>query len=169
VIDKTPLPPTVLRAAQDAYYEATRYKSVIADLDVPLTAICNAVMAETARLRTIHTATINSTASHSDLVACVLDNPAMFRDDFMAWLKDNFHVWDRFKREADWIRSRGRKHYSARTILEVLRHESSLADTDAEFKLNNDNVPDLARLYMLACGADEFFDVRVQAKAERLL
>ncbi len=91
-----------------------------------------------------------------------------FRADFADWLQANRHVWDRFKEEADKIRRRGRTHYSARTIIEVLRHESALADAGKEFKINDHNTPDLARLYMLTTpGMSAFFSTRVLRNSER--
>lgn len=74
---------------------------------------------------------------------------SQFRADFPAWLAENAHVFHAFCREADRIWHRGRSHYSARTILEVLRHESALSDTDPQFRLNNNSAPDMARLYTL--------------------
>lgn len=76
-------------------------------------------------------------------------NRAQFRADFPDWLADNAHVWLAFEREADRVWSRGRRHYSARTIVEVLRHESALAEVGGEWKINNNTAPDLARLYLL--------------------
>lgn len=84
------------------------------------------------------------------LAALVRDNADQFRADFPAWLAENRAVWAGFKREADRIWHRGRTHYSVRTIIEHLRHESALTDNDAMFKLNNNHAPDLARLYRLA-------------------
>lgn len=72
-----------------------------------------------------------------------------FRPQFLVWLACNAHVWARFEAEASKVWHRGRRHYSARTIIEVLRHESALADTGEPWKLNDHNTPDLARLYRL--------------------
>ena len=87
-----------------------------------------------------------------------------FRADFMSWLSSNWHVWLAFEAEADKVWERGRRHYSARTIYEVLRHESALRQ-DApgeEWKLNNNQVPDLARLYTLMHpDRADFFETRV--------
>lgn len=85
-----------------------------------------------------------------------------YRDDFVEWLAANFHVWVRFEEEANKLWDRGRRHYSARTIGEVLRHESALeARLDGEWKLNNNRFPDLARLYMTLYPEREgFFELR---------
>jgi hypothetical protein len=92
----------------------------------------------------------------------------VFRPGFAAWLADNRHVWHRFEAEAHKVRARGRKHYSARTIVEVLRHESALADSGEPWKLNDHNTPDLARLYLLAHpDASGFFETRLLSKSDR--
>ena len=73
-----------------------------------------------------------------------------FTREFLAYLADNLHVYGAFEREALRVVSRGRKHYSARTIIEVLRHESLLAEAGAgAWKLNDWHTPYLARLFAL--------------------
>ena len=81
-----------------------------------------------------------------EVVAC---KPDLFRAEFYLWLQDNFEIWKAFEAEANRIWQRGRAHYSARTIAEYLRHETALRQAGGEFKLNNNVVPDLARLYSL--------------------
>lgn len=93
--------------------------------------------------------------------ALVQAHADQFLEGFEAWLEENRHVWLRFAAEADKIRARGRKKYSARTIIEVLRHESALADTGEPWKLNDHNTPDLSRLYLLTRpGTEGFFEKR---------
>lgn len=100
-----------------------------------------------------------------DAAAYVRENPEVFNAGFAEWLDKNLAVWLRFKMEADRIRRR-REHYSARTILEFIRHETAVAEVDSEFKINNNATPDLARLYMLTTpGATAFFETRELAKA----
>ena len=95
-------------------------------------------------------------------------NADKFRDGFCAWLASNRHVWRAFEREANRIWARGRRHYSARTICEVLRHESALAEVGSEFKIDNNCAPDLARLYALVHPERAgFFQTRLQAGSER--
>lgn len=104
------------------------------------------------------------------LLQIALCDAAMFRPAFFDWLRDtrNRHFWIRFKAEADRIWNRGRRHYSARTIIEFLRHETLAADACAEFKINGNIVPDLARLYLLVHPERAgFFELRVQQDAER--
>ena len=101
------------------------------------------------------------------LLALVRQDRENFLPGFAAWLADNLHVWRAFEREADRVWCRGRRHYSARTIGEVLRHESALKEVDGPWKLNNVVFPDLARLYALRyperCGLFEFRGRRAAA------
>lgn len=76
-------------------------------------------------------------------------NAERFTADFMAYLPDNLHVYAAFEREALRVAVRGFKHYSARTIIEVLRHHSALAEEGGAWKLNDWRTPYLARLFAL--------------------
>lgn len=93
--------------------------------------------------------------------------PDLFRSDFAAWLDKNFHIWREFERRANAMWSTGRKHYGARTIMEVVRYDSDLKEKAGEFKINNNFVPGLARLY--AChhaDRESFFEFRqIESKA----
>lgn len=93
-----------------------------------------------------------------------------FRDTFLTWLSENYHVWQAFELEADKVWDRGRRRYSARTIWEYMRHESMVREVDNEhhFKLNDHWPPDLARLYMLLHpDRDGFFERRSGQSAVR--
>jgi hypothetical protein len=72
-----------------------------------------------------------------------------FTPEFLAYLPENLHVYDAFEREALRVVARGFKHYSARTIIEVLRHNSALAERGGPWKLNDWHTPYLARLFAL--------------------
>ena len=63
---------------------------------------------------------------------------------------DGAEMREAFEREANRVWESGRRHYSARTIGEYLRHESALRqeEPDEDFKLNNNIFPSLARIYM---------------------
>lgn len=89
-----------------------------------------------------------------------------FTPEFLAYLPDNLHVYTAFEREALRIVARGFAHYSARTILHVLRHHSALEeDAGGQWKLNNNVSPYLARLFALDHPAHEdLFEYR-EAKA----
>ena len=100
----------------------------------------------------------------------IVGHAEYFRDDFMSWLAINWHVFIAFELEGDRIWNAGRRHYSARTIGEVLRHESALREGPNEhgFKVNDHWWPDLARLYMLLHpDRDQFFERRAGVSARR--
>jgi hypothetical protein len=92
-----------------------------------------------------------------------------FRPDFYAWLAENEAIWHRFVAEANKLWDRGRGHWSARTIIEYLRHETALSEQGGLFKINNNFAPDMARLY-----ADTYpdraslFETRRQAGSARV-
>lgn len=100
----------------------------------------------------------------------VRGNAGTFIDGFAEWLDENWSVWIAFEREASRIWNRGRRHYSARTIGEWLRHETAAREGPNElgFKVNNNIWPDLARLYMLVHpDRDKFFERRVMPLSKR--
>lgn len=76
-------------------------------------------------------------------------NAAQFTREFLDYLPGNLHVYAAFEREALRVADRGRQHYSARTIVEVLRHESALREVGGQFKLSDWHTPYLARLFVL--------------------
>ena len=87
-----------------------------------------------------------------------------FRPDFTDWLTANYAIWLAFEREADRIWNSGRRHYSARTIVEWMRHETALRESPNEygFKINDHATPDLARLYLaMHPDRDGFFERRL--------
>jgi len=91
-----------------------------------------------------------------------------FTHTFLAWLPENLHVFTAFEREAKRVAARGFRHYSARTIIEVLRHNSALAETGGPWKLNDWNTPYLARLFVLAHPEHAgLFEFRATKAAER--
>lgn len=77
------------------------------------------------------------------------ENADGFRPDFPEWLQRNMQLWERFEREANQVWDCGRRHYSSRTLWEVMRHHTTLAETDSEYKINNNFAPDVARLYLV--------------------
>lgn len=73
-----------------------------------------------------------------------------FRCDVYQWLLDsrNVEVWRMFEHEANRVwRNKANKHYSARTIVEYLRHHSAANDGGTDFKINDHHAPVLARLW----------------------
>ncbi len=94
------------------------------------------------------------------------DHQDQFTPEFLQYLPDNTHVYFSFEREAKRVVARGFAHYSARTIVEVLRHHTALHEVNAgSRKLNDHNTPYLARLFSLMNPASAgLFEFRV-AKA----
>ena len=77
-------------------------------------------------------------------------NAEQFTEKFLAYLPENLHVYQAFTREAFKVIRRGFQHYSARTIIEVLRHQSALSEVPGVlWKLNDHNTPYLVRLFCL--------------------
>lgn len=72
-----------------------------------------------------------------------------FTSEFLAYLPDNLHIYAAFEREALKVVARGFKRYSARTIIEVLRHNSALAENGGPWKLNDHFTPFLARVFVI--------------------
>ena len=82
--------------------------------------------------------------------SAVLLHSDLFSDNFFDWLKDNYAVYDYFERSALQVIEKGFKHYSARTIVEVMRHRTNIREIgDGTWKLNNNRTPEIARLFML--------------------
>ena len=81
-------------------------------------------------------------------MSLVKDNP-LFQNGFHFWLDDNWAIWKRFEEEANHVWSTGRRRYSARTLIEFVRHETALRETHSGYKVNNSFVPDISRLYAL--------------------
>jgi hypothetical protein len=84
-----------------------------------------------------------------DFIKVAYKHTDIFPNEFAQWLYDNAHVFEAFSQEAQKIINRGFKHYSARTIIHVLRHHSAIAEADGEWKINNNHSPYLARLFDL--------------------
>jgi hypothetical protein len=80
---------------------------------------------------------------------------------FFWWLRENFHIWEAFEKQA--LRMAAiRSRYSARTIIEVMRWNSDLADKTTLFKINDHAIPGLSRMWMAKHGDDhpKFFEMR---------
>jgi hypothetical protein len=98
----------------------------------------------------------------------VRENIDRFSGEFLAYLPDNLHVYHAFEREALRVVRKGFKHYSARTIIEVLRHNSALTEVGGKWKLNDHHTPSLARLFaLLNPEQSDLFDFRESASARR--
>jgi hypothetical protein len=76
-------------------------------------------------------------------------------------LLDNLHVFLTFLRHTRKLMKMDIYRYSARTIVEHMRFNSDVSDSDVTFKINNNLIPDLARMAMLAFPVlDGFFETR---------
>lgn len=107
-------------------------------------------------------------ASADPLSDIIRLNAGQFTAGFLAWLSDNKSIWCRFENEANKLWNRGRRHYSSRTIIEFLRHETALFEKDGVFKVNNIWAPDMARLYMLRYPEKhDFFETRRMPGSKR--
>jgi hypothetical protein len=85
-----------------------------------------------------------------------------YPNGFWKWLQTNGHIYDAFKIEAIRMAMTGRKRYSARTIIEILRWRTDLKDSDVTFKINDHYTPGMARLFMSEYGErfPKFFNLR---------
>lgn len=99
----------------------------------------------------------------------VQQNIDQFSSEFLAYLPDNLHVYEAFEREALAIVGRGIKHYSAHTIIHVLRHHSALAENSGDgWKINDHVSPYLARLFVLMYPQHiDLFEFRIAKSAAR--
>lgn len=79
----------------------------------------------------------------------VTQNRDLFSDDFVDWLPENMHIYQAFVAEAIKVHNKGFKHYSARTIIHVLRHHSAVSENGSQWKINDHHSPYLARLFDL--------------------
>ena len=85
------------------------------------------------------------------------------RDQFSVFHRENPGVFVRFKYHAENLQGRGARHYSARTLISVIRFERDLANTRLEsgrFKINDHFSPYYARLWEIATGNYDFMEKR---------
>lgn len=81
-------------------------------------------------------------------ISLVVSNKGEFKDEFKDWLEENFAIFQCFEQRALNI-AKVRPFYSARTIAEHIRYETDLREISGSFKLNNNAVPDMSRLFSL--------------------
>ncbi len=91
-----------------------------------------------------------------------LDFDDKYPDGFFRWLQANARIYTEFERRALYMARGGRKHYSAKTIFEVIRWHTDLKDSDKMFSLNNNYTSGCARLFMETHGKryPGFFQLR---------
>lgn len=93
----------------------------------------------------------------------IATKPTLFRPGFAPWLAENWGLYLAFEREANLVAATGRKHWSANTIIEYLRHETALRDNSSEFKFNDRWISSIARLYpLMNPGRGELFEYRTR-------
>ena len=98
----------------------------------------------------------------------LIEHKEQFSDEFLNWIPENYHIWRAFEKEAMKIILAGFKHYSARTIIHVLRHHSALTEMNSGWKINNNISPYLARLFAIKYPKHaDLFEFR-EAKRARL-
>lgn len=102
------------------------------------------------------------------LIKIIHANRDQFSDEFMDWFPKNEHVWKAFVRETNKIIAVGFKHYSARTIIHVLRHHSAIQENNSGWKISNNSSPYLARLFALVYPQfAKIFQYKQTPKADR--
>ena len=68
---------------------------------------------------------------------------------FDRWLAENRHIYRKFVALALQAKDRGMEHWSARAVIQVMRWRMQIRERgDAQFKINNNYTPGLARLAM---------------------
>lgn len=102
------------------------------------------------------------------LLRLIVQNREQFSDEFVLWLPQNMHVWKAFVQETQAIIAVGFKHYSARTIIHVLRHHSAIEESGTSWKISNNSSPYMARLFALAYPHQaDIFQYKKTPKADR--
>jgi hypothetical protein len=73
-----------------------------------------------------------------------------FRSDFLPWLASNDTIYQQFEQQTLALIEQGWEHFSARTIVEEIRHYTRLREGGmCSFKINGNMAPDLARAFVV--------------------
>lgn len=83
------------------------------------------------------------------VLAFIAQHPGLFVTTGADWFHSNWHVFEAFEQKALAVIAAGRDHYSARTIVEILVHESVVRETASNYKIGNHHAPDLARAFVV--------------------
>jgi hypothetical protein len=87
--------------------------------------------------------------------------PPFVLERFKEWHRANPHVYREFVRLANQMKGTGRKRYSARTIMEVLRWHYDIKTTGDVFELNDNFTPIYVRMLIHNYPEfDGFFELR---------
>jgi hypothetical protein len=82
------------------------------------------------------------------IAADLVPYAAYFRPDFLLWLAENEPIYQQFERQTLSLIDAGWAHFSARTIVEEIRHYTRHREGGAcSFKINDHAAPDLARVF----------------------
>lgn len=92
-------------------------------------------------------------------IAHIHADPLAFNKVTEFWLNKNRSLWLNFYNAAERMRQSGRRHYGARAIIEYIRFQTLVVDSSATFKINNNYISGLARLYNRVTGT-RFFETR---------
>lgn len=84
-----------------------------------------------------------------ETIKLIKANEHNFKPGFASWYELNGAIYAEFEKQALRVASMGRKHYSARTIAEYIRHSTLQREENSQYKLNDHVTPDLARLFAL--------------------
>lgn len=89
----------------------------------------------------------------------IRQDPLAFSFVTEGWLLKNIGVWLSFYHCAERMWNTGRSRYGAKCVFETMRYETDARDAETTFKINNNYVSGLARLYNAVKGF-EFFETR---------
>ena len=82
-------------------------------------------------------------------LALIADDFHIYPVGFFLWLKSNQHIYRKFTQIAFAQKRLGRKHYSARAIVQRMRWDTNIRQAgDQTYKIDNVMTPGLARLAM---------------------
>jgi len=95
-------------------------------------------------------------ASEHRAIWVLMRDPLAFKSITPGWLLKNKPVWQEFHSRTEALRRVGRDHFGAKAIYEAMRYDSAINDSETTFKLNNNSVSGLARLYNAVSGVDYF-------------
>lgn len=86
-------------------------------------------------------------------------------DKFKVFHFENPHVYERFKKLAFDMKSSGRKKYSSKMIINVIRWENDLVTTGEDFKINDAYQSIYGRLLAYHHPEfEDFFEFRIRTK-----
>lgn len=91
--------------------------------------------------------------------------PENVLEDFKRFHKDNPHVYQEFDKLARQMRKTGRKRYSSKMIINVLRWNMDLRTEGDEFKINDRFQSIYGRLFVYNNPEyEDFFEFRIRGK-----